>query len=223
MGNPIPSVCIRKPKLHSSGRPRHLRAEIPEGIADHTDSHTGGLMPLRWNVKITRHPEQFEDYRYRLTVEFTEQDDKPHRGNLVVVMFNPATIQEEEDLIVKPHGTRNRLIRLALDGNYRTMTELELFAYRAPKKKDLTRATREKGIDPVGAENDRVIAESVQQADRLIVAWGNLPRLPIFAERADQVTALLKPSGKQLYCFGKNQDGSPTHPARVKHVIRPWP
>ena len=158
-----------------------------------------------------------------LTVEFTEQDHDGNRGNLVVVLFNPATTQEEEDLIVKPHGTRNRLVRLAMDDNYRTMTELELFAYRSPKKKDLTRVCREQGVDPVGPENDQVISEAVQQADRLIVAWGNLPRRPIFAERAAQVTDLLKASGKPLYCVGKNKNGSPTHPARVKPVMQPWP
>ena len=34
-------------------------------------------------MEITRYPEKFGDHRYRLRVEFTEQDDEFNRGNLV--------------------------------------------------------------------------------------------------------------------------------------------
>ena len=87
-------------------------------------------------MKITRYPEEFGQHRYRLTVEFTDQGREFNRGNLVVVLFNPATIREEDDLLAKSR-TRRRLIKLAKDGKYRTMTEVELFAYRSPNKKDL--------------------------------------------------------------------------------------
>ncbi len=173
-------------------------------------------------MKITRYPEEFGQHRYRLTVEFTDQGREFNRGNLVVVLFNPATIREEDDLLAKSR-TRRRLIKLAKDGKYRTMTEVELFAYRSPNKKDLAREVQERGVDPVGPENDQVISEAVQEADKLIVAWGKVPNHPIFARRPDEVTALLQKSGKPLYCIGKNKDGSPTHPARVTYVLQAWP
>ncbi len=173
-------------------------------------------------MRITRYPEEFGQHRYRLTVEFTDQEHEFDRGNLVVVLFNPATIREEDDLLVKSQ-TRRRLINLARDGKYRTMTELELFAYRSRKKKDLVSAVQERGADPVGPENDQVISETIQEADKLIVAWGEVPRHPIFARRLDEVTTLLKQSGKPLYCVGKNKDGSPTHPARGTYNVQPWP
>ena len=173
-------------------------------------------------MKITRYPEEFGQHRYRLTVDFTDQDGQFNRGNLVVILFNPATIREEDDLLVKSQ-TRRRLINLARDGKYRTMTELELFAYRSRKKRDLVSAVQERGIDPVGPENDQIISETVREADKLIVAWGKVPKHPIFARRLDEVTALLEQSGKQLYCIGKNIDGSPTHPARVSYVLQSWP
>lgn len=165
----------------------------------------------------------FGVYRYRLTVEFTEQDHESNRGHLVVIMLNPATIQEEQDLIVKPRGTRNRLIKLARDNNYRAMTEVNLFAYRSPKKEQFEKAVREQGANVVGPENDQVIAEAVQEADKLIVAWGVVSQEPQFAERAQEVTDLLKASGKQLCCIGKNKDGSPRNPVRGKHIVQAWP
>ena len=174
-------------------------------------------------MKITRYPQTFGDYRYRLTVEFTEQERESNRGHLVVVMFNPATTQEKQDLIVKPRGTRNRLIKLARDGNYRTMTEVNLFAYRSPKKQQLEKTVREQDTIAVGPENNQVISEAVQEADKLIVAWGVVSQNPTLARRADEVAELLKASGKQIYCIGKNKDGSPKNPARGKHIIQAWP
>ena len=173
-------------------------------------------------MNITRYPETFGIYRYSLRVEFTEQDDEFNRGNLVVVLFNPATVREEDDLLAKSQ-TRRRLIKLAKDGKYRTMTEVELFAYRSPNKKDLASAVQERGVDPVGPENDQVISEAVQEADKLMVAWGVLSNYPLLAERAGEVAELLKGSGKQLYCLGKNRDGSPKHPARGRHIVQAWP
>ena len=173
-------------------------------------------------MKIKRHPEKFGNYRYRLRVEFTEQDHEFNRGNLVFVMFNPATVREESDLSAGSH-TRRRLIKLARDGRYRAMTELNLFAYRSRNKEELVKAVREQGISAVGPENDQVISEAVQEADKLMVAWGVVGYHPLFAERAGEVAELLKGSGKQLFCLGKNRDGSPKHPARGRHIVQAWP
>ena len=173
-------------------------------------------------MKITRYPEEFGPYRYRLTVEFTDQEPEFSRGNLVVVLFNPATIREQDDLLVKSQ-TRRRLINFAKDGKFRKLTELELFAYRSSNKKDLVSAVEERDVDPVGPENDRVISEAVEEAHKLIVAWGNVPDHPIFARRLHEVTALLQHSAKPLYCVGKNKDGSPKHPARGSYRVQPWP
>ena len=173
-------------------------------------------------MKITRYPEEFGPHRYRLTVEFSGHEHELNCGNLVVVLFNPATIRKEDDLLVKSQ-TRRRLINLARDDKYRKLTELELFAYRSRKKKDLVSAVEEHGVDPVGPENNQVITEAIREADKLIVAWGKVPDNPIFAKRLQEVTALLNRSGKPLYCVGKNKDGSPKHPARGTFNVQLWP
>ena len=118
-------------------------------------------------MNITRYPERFGDYRYRLSVEFTDQDDEYNGGNLVFIMRNPATVLEESDL-TDGSPTRRRLIKFARDGGYKAMTELNLFAYRSCRKEGLSKAVRDQGISPVGPENDRVISEAVQEADRAI-------------------------------------------------------
>ena len=173
-------------------------------------------------MKITRYPEKFGDYRYRLKVEFTEQEDEFNRGNLVFVMFNPATVLEETDLS-SGSRTRRRLIKFAKDGRYRAMTEVNIFAYRCPNRAELVKAVREPDISAVGSENDQVISEAVQEADKIIVGWGRVHNRRLFAERAGEVAELLKGSGKQLYCLGKNNDGSPMNPARGRYIVQAWP
>ena len=174
-------------------------------------------------MKITRYPEEFGAYRYRLKVELFDQDERRNKGNLVVVMLNPATTHEERDLEVEGHRTRQRLIKLARDGGYKAMIEVNLFAYRSPNREDLLRVVRGQGSRAVGPENDQVISEAVQEADKVVVAWGAVGDDPMFTERAGQVAELLKSSGKQLYCLEKNKDGSPKHPARGKYAVQEWP
>ena len=174
-------------------------------------------------MNITRYPKDFGDYRYSLRVELTDQDAQHHRGNLLVIMLNPATTQEERDLTVKGHHTRQRLIKLAKDDGYRAMTEVNLFAYRAPEKAELLRAVQGQGIDPVGPENDQVIVQTIQETDRVVVAWGAVATNPLTRKRSQEVVELLKGTGKQLYCLGKNQDGSPKNPARGRYEIQEWP
>ena len=173
-------------------------------------------------MNITRYPEQFGSYRYRLRVEFTDQDVEYNHGTLVFVMFNPATIREESDLTVGSH-TRRRCLKFAKGEGYEAMTEVNLFAYRSPDKAELLKVIRNHGISAVGPENDLIISETVKDADRLLVAWGKVADHPQFAERAEKVADLLKQSGKQLYCLGKNQDGSPKHPARGTYSVQTWP
>ena len=173
-------------------------------------------------MNITRCPAKFGIYRYKLKVEFTDQDDEFNGGNLVVVMFNPATVQEEFDLTTRSR-TRRRLITFSRENRYRAMTEVNLFAYRAYDKAGLLKAVRDQGISPVGRENDQVISEAVQEADRVLVGWGVVTDNPMFAKRAQEIAELLKQSGKQLYCFGKNRNGSPRNPARGRYTLQQSP
>ena len=173
-------------------------------------------------MNITRYLEQFGSYRYRLRVEFTDQDTEYNHGTLVFIMFNPATIRKESDLTVGSR-TRRRCVKFAKGEGYKAMTEVNLFAYRSSDKADLLKVIRNHGISAVGPENDRVIAETVEDADRAVFAWGKVADNRMFAERAAHVAESLKRSGKQLYCLGKNGDGSPKQPVRGTYSVQTWP
>ena len=122
-------------------------------------------------VNTTRCPEEFGCYRYKLRVEGIDLSGKENRGEVVFIMFNPATTSEERDLETGSH-TRGRCIKFAKDEGYGTLTEVNLFAYRAPCKTALQKAVTEEKVDAVGPENDRLMRDAVMGADMIVVAWG---------------------------------------------------
>ena len=172
-------------------------------------------------VNITRYPEEFGCYRYKLRIEGIDLSGKDDRGEVAFIMFNTATTNEERDLETGSQ-TRNRCIKVASDEGYGTLTEVNLFAYRAPDRDALYKAVVEEGIDAVGPENDRVLRDAVTNADLLVVAWGNTNGNRRFDERAKKVAELLRSLNKQIYCLGKNSDGSSKHPARGPNRLQSW-
>ena len=65
-------------------------------------------------MNTTRCPEEFGCYRYKLRVEGIDLSGKENRGEVVFIMFNPATTSEERDLETRSH-TRRRCITFAKD------------------------------------------------------------------------------------------------------------
>lgn len=177
-------------------------------------------------MKITRYPKEFGCYRYKLRVEEIDLSGKANRGEVVFVMFNPATTSEERDLGTGSH-TRRRCIKFARDEGYGSLTEVNLFAFRSPKKDDLYKAVIERNIDVVGPENDQVIRNVATEADMIVVAWGNIDGRRRFREwaneRTQEIAEFLMSLDKQVYCIGKNSDGSPKHPSRGSYILQPWP
>ena len=174
-------------------------------------------------MKITRYPDEFDDYWYSLKVEFTDQEDEPCRGDMVFVMFNPATVREAS-YPTDESRTRRWPIDFAIDSGNWSVTKVNLFAYRARKKEQLLKMAHKRGVNPVGPGNDRGISESVQSADLIVVGWGMMAGNPLLRKSAFEVSELLKGSEKQFYCIGINQDGSPIHPAaRERSLVQQWP
>ena len=82
---------------------------------------------------------------------------------------------------------------------------INLFAFRATNPKDM-----KKSIDPVGPENNKFLVNLSECAGKVVAAWGNHGD---FAGRERQVKSLIT---KQVYCLGKNSNGSPKHPLYLK-------
>lgn len=151
--------------------------------------------------------------RYRYSLE----RDGAGEGRTVVIMVNPSTADAEQDDAtirkLKGFGARNQWGRLIV-GN--------LFAYRATDVRELR-----KPIDPIGPENDWRLREMMQDADRLVFAWGPLDSKepPRFRGRWRTVAEMARVLGLQPLCIGEPaKSGQPCHPLMLSYdlPIVPW-
>ena len=124
------------------------------------------------------------------------------RGRVLFVMLNPSTATETQD-----DATVRRCVGFAHAWGFGQLTIVNLFAARSTDSALLQRMT-----DPVGPDNDRVIAEQAALADRIVAAWGNRGWLH---RRDGPVLDLLTRHG-DVWSIGKlTKSGHPRHPVRL--------
>lgn len=146
-----------------------------------------------------------ETFRYLLTREWDSAAPR-----LLFVMLNPSTASElRNDPTVARCEGRAWVMR---QGAFRVAN---LFAFRATDPRALRAAA-----DPVGPDNDRMLAASALWADAVICAWGNHGALK---GRAAEAEALLRASGKPLWHLGLTGTGQPRHPLYVRSDCAPAP
>lgn len=131
------------------------------------------------------------EYRYRLWRTWDAE-----MPTVAFVMLNPSTADESED-----DPTIRRCIGFAKEWGYGTLVVGNLFAYRATDPSELRDHP-----DPVGPENDERLSRIVDEADKVVVAWGNHGE---FQGRGDEVTALLD---ADLYALDITKRSQPVHP-----------
>jgi hypothetical protein len=141
-------------------------------------------------------------YRYALTRRWAAD------GKITVfVMLNPSTANE-----TKNDPTIRRCIRFARRWGSAGLLVVNAFALRSTNPAALLDHP-----DPVGPDNDRVIAAALaaEPVEHVVAAWGTdrrvAARLGLDA-RAEQLAALLQPLGLPLMCLGTTQAGNPKHP-----------
>lgn len=125
---------------------------------------------------------------------------------LAFIMLNPSTADAQ---INDP--TIRRCISFAQTWGYGRLEVVNLFGLRTPHPQELRQAA-----DPIGAQCDEYIQTAAQQADRIILAWGNWGN---FCRRDQAVIKLL--ASDKLYCLGFNQSGQPRHPLYLKRDVQP--
>ncbi len=135
-------------------------------------------------------------YRYVLRREWS---DGGGRGRCAFVMLNPSTADETTD-----DPTIRRCIGFARYWGYDRLVVFNLFAWRATDSAELRKVA-----DPVGPDNDRLIALLAMDANRVVVAWGNHGA---FLGRSKEVVRMLRTLGVPLKCLGLNETGQPRHP-----------
>lgn len=150
-------------------------------------------------------------YRYRL---WRTIDAEGRGGTMAWVMLNPSTA----DAVV-PDPTITRCVGFATDLGYGRIEVVNLFAARATDPRDLDGFE-----DPIGPVNDATILAAVQNAARVVVAWGAHPGTEV-DRRSAEVLALLQHAGVSVWCFGVTASGRPAHPLYLAKstLMQPYP
>ncbi len=145
-------------------------------------------------------------YRYllRRIVGFGEKQ-------CLFIMLNPSTADEEQD-----DPTVRRCIGFAKLRGCGRLEVANLFAFRATDPKELYECKvgsillgEDKGIDPVGWENDHFIAAGAMRANIVVAAWGNHGE---FQDRGVEVLRLIDFAKHRTYHLGRTASGHPKHP-----------
>ena len=140
-------------------------------------------------------------YRYSLGRRWSDA------STLAIIMLNPSQADSSVD-----DPTIRRCIGLAKGWGFGAIAVVNLFAYRSPHRQ---------AADPVGPENDAALITAAQQADRILLAWGNWGS---WQGRDRAVLTLLTAHQSRYRCLGKNLTGQPRHPLYVPQSIslQPW-
>lgn len=120
----------------------------------------------------------------------------------VFIMLNPSTADAQED-----DATIRRCVGFADRWGHKRLLVVNLFAYRATHPSDLMAA-----FYPVGGYNDDHIRRAVEQADKVVVAWGNAGA---YEDRDTDVMELLDDT--EVQCLGVTRYGCPKHPVRLAY------
>ena len=128
---------------------------------------------------------------------------------IAFLLLNPSTADE-----VKDDPTVRRCRLYARDWGYGEVIVLNAFAFRATDPQDMKACA-----DPVGPENDAIIAQSVAAlyaaGGLLVCGWGNHGA---HLNRGRAVRALLRPYAARGFPFTKA--GEPGHPLYLRKDVQ---
>ncbi len=144
-----------------------------------------------------------ERYRYALTRIWD-----PAGKRVLFIMLNPSKATE-----VQNDPTVERCERRARALGCGAFQVTNIFAWRETDPHKMRKAA-----DPVGPENDRVIAAGVDWADQVIAAWGTHGA---HQDRGPAVTSLLHATGRPIHTLGLTKHGHPKHPLYISYAQTP--
>lgn len=149
-------------------------------------------------------------YRYVLDRELAPSNNKA----LVCIGLNPSVADE-----TKPDPTITRLLVRAGQWNCSYLIMLNLFAFVSTDPDGMP-----PGDDAIGPNNDEHIWSVLCQQYRdhiLLVGWGADKHV---GSRDREVYRFLKREKLDIFCLGKNKNGSPKHPLYVGYAksLEPW-
>lgn len=122
------------------------------------------------------------------------------RRTVCFVMLNPSKADEYAN-----DPTIDKLTKYGKLWGFQCLSVVNLFAYRETDSKRLRSLSSARDI--VGPDNDPWIIKTALHAQKIVCGWGNEGEI---LGRGEAVRALL--SGFRLWCFKRNQNGTPCHP-----------
>ncbi len=137
-----------------------------------------------------------ETFRYSLSRIWS-----PSTRKILFIMLNPSTACEQRN-----DPTIERCERRARRLGFGGIKVCNIFAFRATDPKYLRTAG-----DAIGPDNDAVIVDGCNWADKIVCAWGNHGE---FLDRGREVGNALRRRGHALYRLGSSNTarGHPRHP-----------
>ncbi|MFJ7976515.1 DUF1643 domain-containing protein [Peribacillus sp. NPDC096379] len=143
------------------------------------------------------------NYRYSLSRSVAGKD-----GKMTFIMFNPNVRDD-----IQLGATANYCFNYAIENKYGKVEIVNLFALRTKSIRALKEKVKNNGIDPVGPLNNYYIQKSIQNSDKIVLAWGSNGG---FNRRDREVLKLLNDS--TLFCFSKSRKGKPGYPKRSMDI-----
>lgn len=119
------------------------------------------------------------------------------------VMLNPSTADSDID-----DPTIRRCIRFSRRWGYDGLIVLNLFAFRTPLPDNLRKTPCPVSEPNDFGRNNRFIQWFSNKCVLMVAAWGRRGKLM----NRDKIFVDEVLSGIQLYCLGRNSDGTPKHP-----------
>lgn len=142
-------------------------------------------------------------YRQTLTRDWTPEGGTPR--TILFIGMNPSVADAS---VSDP--TCNRELGFSRRWGYTRYLKGNVLDWRATSPRDLP-------ADPDTAcsgENLGAISEMADEAELLVLACGRLHRR--YAPCVEAVVNVLRATGRRVYCFGTNKDGSAKHPLYLR-------
>jgi hypothetical protein len=164
----------------------------------------GGKVRLRLGAGVNGDAVMSEDGRYRQIMRRWLGDAFPERYILFIGM-NPSTA---DALVDDP--TCAREWNFSRREGFSAMVKCNVGDYRATDPKMLLA----EGVEAVSLANLPAILGVAKGAGRVVLCHGKLNKA--LAPAGRELVAALQDENIELWCFGKNADGSPKHPLYLR-------
>lgn len=151
-------------------------------------------------------------YRYLLYRRSDPAADAGKGSLCAFVLLNPSTADANQD-----DPTIRRCIGYAKAWGHMHVVIANIFAYRATDPRELYRVHKA-GVDPIGKNNDHVIAMLANTADELVCGWGAHGDFLGRGSQVKQIIARYRVAPKALRV---TKDGHPSHPLYLPGDLKP--